>query len=175
MTQFMREVRDAMDGEAQRQGRRKIEVSAIVMGNEDENLYYALDLKAWIDEGLVDLIIPYTSAPRLDSSAVAWTDARDVEHFVSLTKGTSCRLAMSILPRQQSPEDYRRMAALVYGAGADELFFWDCDPGRSESFRRLGHKEDIAAWTRAGEPSLSSPTMSIRKLGDWDLSYRTPG
>ncbi len=175
MTQFMREVREAMDDEARRQGRRKIEVSAIVSGRREENELWGLDVKAWIDEGLADTIIPYTSAPHLQSAVQSWTDAADLEHFVSLTKGSQCRLVASILPREQAPEEYRRMAGLVYGAGAEEVFCWDCDPGRSDSFRRLGHKEDIAAWSEAGQPSLAPARMTMRKIGGWDLSYQTPG
>ena len=45
LTQFMREVREAMDDEARRQGRRRIVVSAIVMRDAAENLYYGMDLK----------------------------------------------------------------------------------------------------------------------------------
>ena len=175
LTQFHREVREAMDDEAKEQGRRKIEVSAIVSGLQEENELYGMDLKAWIDEGLVDTIIPYTGAPHLSSQDVSWTDAKQIESFVNLTKGTSCKLSVSILPRWQSPADYRRMAKLLYDAGVEDFFMWDCDPGRSDSFRRLGHKEDVEAWSKAGESSLAAPTTSIRKLGDWDLRYRTPG
>jgi len=182
LTQFMREVRGAMDDEAEKQGRERIEVSAIVMGSEADNLYYGMDLRGWIDEGVVDTLIPYTSAPALDSGAESWTDVRDAEYFVALTKGTSCRLALSILPRQMSPEDYRRKAAALYEVGVDYLFFWDSDASNRAHYgndwsglRRLGHRDEIEAWTRAGEPSLATPTLALRKLGDWDLSYVTPG
>ena len=76
MTQFMREVREAMDDEAQRQGRRKIDVSAIVSGRREENDLWGLDVKAWIDEGLADMIIPYTSAPHLQSAVQSWDRRR---------------------------------------------------------------------------------------------------
>lgn len=175
MTQFMCEVREAMDDEAQKQSRRKIEVSAIVSGIPEENALWGLDVKAWIDDKLVDTLIPYTVAPELGSRTLSWNNAQELEHFVSLTKGTSCKLAASILPREQSPEDYRRLADMVYDAGVEELFCWDCDPGRSDSFRRLGHKEDIAAWVKSGEKSLSPTRTTLRGIDDWDLSYHTPG
>ncbi len=181
MTRFMREVREAMDDEAKRQGRRKIEISAVVMGSEEENLYNALDLKAWISQGLIDTLVPYTSRPSLDSMSRSWTDPRDVEHFVSLTKGSDCELALNVMPRQQSAEDFRRMAALVYGAGGEQLFFWDGDTGRAnfstayDSLRRLGHREDVLAWSGAGEPGLPAVGKAVRKLGDWDMTYQTPG
>ena len=66
MTQFMREVREAMDEASETQGRKRpIEVSAIVTSSEDENLFYGLDLEAWVEEGLIDTLIPYSSNPKL--------------------------------------------------------------------------------------------------------------
>ena len=181
MTGFMRELREAMEEETSRQGRRKIEISAVVMGSEEENLYNALDLRSWVSEGLIDTLVPYTSKPRLDSMALSWTDPKDVESWVSLTKGTDCELALNIMPRYQSGEDFRRMAALVYGAGGEQLFFWDGDTARANfsrwynSLRRLGHKEDILIWRAAGEPDLPTEGTVVRKLGDWDMHYQTPG
>ena len=181
MTGFMRELREAMEDEASRQGRRKIEISAVVMGTEEENLYNALNLRAWVSEGLIDTLAPYTSKPTLDSMSPSWTDPKDVESWVSLTKGTDCELALNIMPRQQSAEDFRRMAALVYEAGGEQLFFWDGDVGRAnfsrsyDSLRRLGHKEDILAWNGAGEPDMPTAGTPVRRLGDWDMHYQTPG
>ena len=178
LTQFHREVREAMDDEARKQGRRKIEVSAIVMRDEQENLMNAMDLKAWIDEGLVDTIIPYTSEPGLDSMTEAWADLRSAEYFVSLTRGTSCRLALNLMPRGMSSEAYRRKAAALYSAGVENLFFWDCASSFTSFFggqRRLGHRDEVETWSRAGEPAPPAPAMEIRKLGDWDLRYATPG
>jgi uncharacterized lipoprotein YddW (UPF0748 family) len=181
LTQFHREVREAMDAVATEQRRSRIAVSAIVMRDEQENLANAMDLKAWIDEGLVDTIIPYSSAPNQDSVAEGWTDVRDAEYFVSLTAGTRCTLALNIMPRQMSPEAYRKRAVALYAAGVENLFFWDCTVGRADysaswdALRRLGHRDELEAWTSEGEPALASPAKDMTKLGDWDLSYDTPG
>ena len=80
LTQFMREVREAMDTAAREQGRaRRIKVSAIVMSTEQENLYRGMDLGAWVKEGLVDTLIPDTSEPDYDSRPESWTDPRDLD------------------------------------------------------------------------------------------------
>ena len=64
LTQFMRELRATLDEEATRLGRTtRIAVSAIVTGFEDENLFYGIDAPAWVREGLVDTLIPYSSHP----------------------------------------------------------------------------------------------------------------
>jgi uncharacterized lipoprotein YddW (UPF0748 family) len=182
LTQFMREVRQAMDEVARERGHgKRIAVSAVV-ANPVENLLYAMDPKSWIEEGLIDTLIPYTSAARLLSSAEAWTDAKQVDYWVSLTRGTACKLALNIMPRYQSPEDFRRKAAMLYGAGVENLFFWDC-AGRANytdqiawnALRRLGHQDEIDAWMRAGQPSLAEPSQTLRVFGGYNLEYQTPG
>ena len=141
MTQFMREVREAMDDEGAKAGPAEDRGVGDSVGEAGRERAVGPGREGVDRRGAGDTIIPYTSAPHLQSAVQSWTDAADLEHFVSLAKGSQCRLAASILPREQAPEEYRRMAGLVYGAGAEEVFCWDCDPGRSDSFRRLGHKE----------------------------------
>jgi hypothetical protein len=193
LTQFMRELRAAMVAAAREQQRPKpIEISAIVMSGEEENLLHALDLPTWIAEGLVDTIIPYDSAllrgslafaPRLTQRAEGWPDRDAIDYFVGLTRGTSCKLAPNLMPRRMSPEAYRRSAAVLYEAGVDYLFFWDCAGMRDrasfapswDAIRRLGHREEIADWRQAGEPALTPMSRSLYCLNDWDLTYTTPG
>lgn len=183
LTQFMREVRQEMDAVAWEQGRSKrIEITAIVSGREEENFFHGMDIKEWIREELVDTVIPYTTAPQLDSAAESWTDMRDVEYWVSIARGSRCKIAFSILPRYMSPEDYWRKAAALYAAGAEYLFFWDCagrvnytNQHQWNAIRRLGHKEEIEAWMRAGQPSLAPVQKTLARLGDWNMAYETPG
>ncbi len=181
LTQFMREVRQEMDAVARERGQSKrIEVSAVVSGREEENLLHSMDIKAWIAEGLVDTIIPNTMSPRLNTTTESWPDQRGVAYWVELTKGTACKLALNIMPRQMSPEDYRRKAEALYAAGVENLFYWDCN-GRAtynfawDSLRRLGHREEIQAWMQAGEPDLEPERMIFNELGGWDMNYDTPG
>lgn len=180
LTEFMREVRAAMDQEGRS---KRIEISAIVGGTEGENLINGMDLGTWVNEGLVDTLIPYTSGQNYDSSVTAWTDPKQLEYFINLVRGTSCVLAPNIMPRHMTPEEFRQRAATVYSAGADHMFFWDCAGGSGRAnyrdtwnaLRRLGHRDEIDAWRASGESDLSNPRMNLRKLGDWDLSYVTPG
>ena len=177
LTEFMREVREAMNAVAKEQKRSKpLEISAIVMGTEDDNLYYGMDLKAWIDAGLVDTIIPYgfTDVGNL------WANPSDIEFFLRITKGTRCKLAPNLMPRQISPEEYRSRAQRLYQAGVENLFFWDTNARYSftrpwDVLRRLGHRDEIEAWVRAGSPELALPGNKLRKVGDWDLTYMNPG
>jgi hypothetical protein len=86
-----------------------------------------------------------------------------------------------MLPHQLPAETYRRRAAGLYEAGAEHLFFWDCQPGRGDyteswsALRRLGHQDELDRWVTAGKPSLDTPRMILRKIDDYSLAYGTPG
>ncbi len=184
LTQFHRELRTAMDKETQRQGRsRRLQISAVVTSSEAENLKFGVDSKAWIDEGLVDTLIPYSSAPNFNSSVDAWADPRAIDHFLSVTRGRNAIVAPNMMPRQVPPELLRRRASGLYRAGVRHLFFWDCAGGDGRAnysdmwsaLRRLGHIEEIENWKAGGEPDLNSTRHELSSLGDWDLTYHTPG
>jgi hypothetical protein len=183
LTQFMREVRQAMDEISREQKREKrIGITAIISARADENRKNAINPAEWIAEGLVDTLIPYTMAVDLDTTADSWPDARAAEDWIKLTQGTSCRLSLSILPRFMSGEQFRRKAAALYEVGAESLFFWDCayrvnycDQHMWNAIRRLGHREELAAWMQSGQPSLAAPTRPLVCLGGWNLADDTPG
>ena len=184
LTQFHRELRAAMDEEARRQGRtRRFQISAVVMSSKAENLHHGVDLKAWVEEGLVDTLIPYTSATNLNSSVDAWADSRTIDYFVHLARGANTIIAPNMMPRQVPPEHLRRRASNLYRAGVEHLFFWDCAGGSGRAsygdmwsaLRRLGHREEIENWRAAGEPALAAPSHQLQSLGDWNLGYQTPG
>ena len=187
LTQFMRDVRAAMD-EASGGRPRRIAVSAIVAASEAENLMQGLDLAAWVREGLVDTLIPYSPRPNFrpffnEPGGMVWTDPAQLDFLTQTVAGSSCVVAPNVMPRVMSPEDYRRQAATIYGAGVDQLFFWDsagggcrADFGHAwKALRRLGHVDEVQAWLAAGEPALPRPSMPLREWAGWDLSYVTPG
>ena len=180
LTGFMGEVRAAMDEVARQQKRKRIEISAIVMSTEQENMYYGMDLPAWIKGGSVDMIIPYTSVPNLYSNADSFESSDAAEFFLRITRGTACKAAFNLMPRRLPPETYRLRAHRLYEAGAEHLFFWDCNSRHDygpawSALRRLGHRDELASWARAGAAQLPRAGSNLRRLGDWDLSYATPG
>ena len=184
LTQFHRELRAAMDEETRRQGRsRRLQISAVVASSEAENLKFGVDPRAWVAEGLVDTLIPYSSAPNFNSSVDAWADPRAIDYFLNIARGSNTVVAPNMMPRQVSPEHLRQRASGLYRAGVQHLFFWDCAGGSGRAnyadmwsaLRRLGHKDEIENWRAAGEPELSLPRHEMRSLGDWNLDYQTPG
>ncbi len=174
-TLFMRELRDTLQKVATQQGRSKpYEISAWVFGSLKENLYYGLDVRTWIEEGLADTIVPYSSAEKLFSWQMAWEDPADVKQWTSLTRDTSTTLALNVMPRNLLVRDYRRKAHTLYEAGVEHLAFWDTviwGSASSQALRRLGHKDEISAWLDAGEVPEQLPFSRLLKLGDWDLSF----
>ena len=156
MTRFMQDLRQEMDAIGRSRGR-QVEVSAHVLNDEETNIYYALDVPTWVDEGLVDMLIAYP-----------WRDAEiDVAYFGRLTAGTPVSFCPEVMPRRMSPEEYRRRAISNYADGADGLCFWDTynrNAYRKEysMVRRLGHKDELAGWDDgAGDYYLSRKLLSV--------------
>jgi uncharacterized lipoprotein YddW (UPF0748 family) len=179
LTQFMREVRRGMDEVALERNGRRLQVTAVVMGQK-QNVYYGMDAETWIKEGLVDTLIPYSSSSLEAGKTESWPDPEEVDYFVGITKGTGCKLALNIMPRQLPPEELRRRAAALYRAGVEHLFFWDANQrvnvGASwTALRRLGHRDEIRAWIDAGSPRLEQHDARLRILGDWEMTYESPG
>ncbi len=174
LTQFMKELRAEMDQVAQELKRNKrLEISAVV-SRGSENLPHGMDLKTWVREDLVDTLIPYSSSIRLNSYVPAWEDPKDVEWFVSLVKGSKCRLALNLMPRGLSAEEYYEKAHKLYKAGVENFFFWDGQE-RVRKALRLGHREEVEAWMGAGQPPRLPSAVQVLDLGGWDLHMETPG
>ena len=175
LTIFMRRLRETLQTTARRRGQpRPLPVTAWVFGSAQENLFHGIDIKTWVEENLVDTLVPYTSAKNLFSFEPAWEDPRDVAYWVQLTRGTNCQLALNVMPRNLESEQYLRKAKMLYGAGVEHLAFWDTAiaGGRAvQTLRRLGHKQEIADWLAEGLPVPPTSFLPVRKLGDWKLDY----
>lgn len=168
MTQYMREVRQAMDEVGEKLDKR-LEVSTILMATKEQNLFFGLDLEAWIKEGLVDNLVPYP-----------WGD-KDVEmkFFTKLTKRGKCKVYPNVMPRQMPPEEFRKKALAYYEAGADGLFFWDTNARHDttsmwSTVRRLGHVNELRAWAKEEKHKEEPRTMKLLKLGGYTMQKYSP-
>ena len=181
VTDFMRRLRGEMVAVAEEQGRGPVHITACVLGRVDDNMYFGLDTATWASEGLIDTLIPYSPAPlAMPVSTDIWSDPGQVEPFVDMVRGTGCRLAMNVMPRDLGPEGYRRMASMLFGAGAESLFFWDANERCTyqpawAALRRLGHRDEIDVWSRGGEPPLAATVLPLRSLAEWDMEAIAPG
>ena len=179
LTRFMRELREMLDEVEREQGRSRLGVTALVC-RAGENILHGMDLKTWIQEGLVDTLIPYSSSVRLHSYVTAWDDPKDVEHFVSLVKDTDCELALNLMPRALTRHEFYDLAYRLYQSGVERFFFWDGlgrtgGVGRWRRAFRLGHRAEVEEWFEQGKPSLLPSAVRLWSVDGWDLRVETPG
>ena len=80
-------------------------------------------------------------------------------------------------------EEFRHRAATVYSAGVEHMFFWIVQGGQGAPTVVIcgTHCDgsDIGTRSMRGGRQVSQTcrarAWNLRKLGDWDLSYVTPG
>jgi hypothetical protein len=168
VTEFMRMIR----GLLMRVGKGQ-KISAVVFGNEADNLYYGLDVETWVKEGLVDIIIPYTSPDWL------WPrySKNDMEFFKRITKDSACGLYPNVMPRRMEIKEYVKKAYDYYQQGADGLAFWDTNARHSllnqwQVVRNLGHKEELGKWLETGR--FSRRFLQLRRLGNYSVDRYHP-
>ena len=161
----MRELRAALDDLARETGRPRVTVSAIVMGRHADNTFYGMDTRAWAEEGIVDTLIPFSEAHRMNSAATSFPDPTDddVRGWADLARRTGVTVALNLLPRWVPPSVYRERALGLYRAGIEHLFFWDAysrantyDQLTWNAIRRLGHRDELEAWSKKPRPAFDT-------------------
>jgi len=154
MTEFVFKLRDRLDS--------RINISAHVLNNEKENMFYGLDLKKWIKDRLVDELVAYPwQIDHKDGAEI------DINYYNSLVKNSKCKLYIEVMPRSMTPDQYLEKAASYYNQGADGLCFWDTfnrHPKRREwsMIRRLGHKDQLNNYFK--EENVFYKTVKIKSL-----------
>ena len=166
VTRFLREVRTMLDEVGAAQGRRIPASYLVPVGNSPPNageaaarsglaecLFNALDVPAWLREGLVDHLVVHLHV----YSAHDGTDMQPkIREFTELERSPEAKVFIDVYPRRMPPRQYRKIALNYYAAGADGLAFWD-SYGRyyraSEwaLIKRLGHREDLPRWEGKGD------------------------
>lgn len=162
VTQFMREVRQMLDLEGERQGRR-LEQAAYVMGAESDNLRFGFDVATWSKEGLVDLVCPYCNV------GGAKVHRYDLAFYKRVCSPHDVKVAPTFVTWRLPPlESVVKKSLTYYAAGADGISFWD---GNSAAARmpvwavlsRLGHIAELEQ--RAGEGPPKPVTSRFHRLG----------
>ena len=120
----MRKTRKQLDESAERRGCDRLLLGVRVPQSIEECDYLGFDLATWINEGLVDYIVP---------SDFMHTDTNmKTEDFVNLAKGTNCKIYPAIHNRisMDGPNEHYRLMTLAnfraaaqnfYGFGADGI------------------------------------------------------
>jgi len=166
LTQLLRETRRMLDEVGERQ-RRRLGTCYIVpatgyrpegcpdLGPFTTPRARAMDVEAWVREGLVDHLVVHIE----EVGAPDGSDARAaLRPYVEQAQGSGAQVYADLYPRRQSADSMRVRAAACYAAGVDGLCFWDCQ-GRAlrlsgwAMHRMLGHKEELDG-TKAFADSL---------------------
>ena len=122
LTDFTRKTRQLLDEAARRRGCDRLELGVRVPQSIAECDYLGFDLATWIQEGLVDYVVP---SDFFHSDTNMKTD-----DFVKLAAGTACKIYPAIHPmismdgpnehyRLMNLANYRAAAQNFYGFGAD--------------------------------------------------------
>ena len=138
VNQYFREIRRMLDEEGTRAGKKL--GFAVTFFHQPSPQYYAMDPQTWVDEGLVDYLMPHTlllTNPKAVES---------LEPLVEITRGTEVELWPDIFPRTPSGRAYAEKLKDFYEAGADGFSFWGAE-GRATRLsewnvvKRLGHRD----------------------------------
>jgi len=159
ITSYMHEVRDALDEVSKEKGLKRIKGVQLVLGSEAANRRWSYDVKRWIDDGLIDMLVimPWADYPewRLAQGIVK----PDIKYFKSLVKGKDIPVIsmwFSWEPEVIRANEYFARAMEEYAEGADGLSFWDQRMFRkafsANRWVRLGHKEQLSEWVAEDFP-----------------------
>ncbi len=147
MTDFMRRLRALVDAAGARRGT-SLEISPHVLNDVPTNLFYGLDVEAWVHEGLVDRLVAHP-----------WRDQPvDINAFVELTRATGVTFFQDVMPRFQSAADYQRRAQDLFAAEVDGLCFWDTDQ-REARLSEWCMLRRLSTWA-----STSQPEPEVRRV-----------
>ena len=132
LTDFTRKARQLLDEAAQRRSRSRLILGVRVPETMPECDYLGFDLKTWVQEGLVDYVVPS------DFNHINFNTK--VEEFVRLTEGTDCKIYPALHPSpsdldnnvsQLTAANYRAAAQNFHAFGADGfyafnwMYHWD--------------------------------------------------
>lgn len=117
MTEFVRKVRRRMQEIAREKGR-ELQLQVLVPRTLEGALQIGLDVRAWIEEGLVDSLVP--------KHYIRFNMEVPVEEFLELTSGTSIKVAPCLEQRMDvSDEQFRAAASRYWQAGVDSLYLYN--------------------------------------------------
>jgi len=132
LTDFVREVRRLLDRIGEKRGQR-LYVAARVHPDEEANLSVGMDVRTWLSEGLVDLVIPHGGSVILDTTpSFGW-----LVEAASQAGGWVYPPMGEVFPyddRHHNPtlEMYRAAATNYLAAGADGLYMSNLPWPRTE-------------------------------------------
>lgn len=163
MTQWMRQVRELLDGfQKRRQLKQRLVLSAMCLGTEADNRKFGLDVARWVKEGLIDQIGVCPGAMHSSTNQI------DVDYYKSVIAGTDVTFYPGMIAwRLPNPKDLFRQADAWYEAGADGIMVWDPEAKMADGrfwskLSRMGHKKEVKLWTSdCGQAPYAADILAI--------------
>ena len=170
MTSFLRRVRELLDRQS-RDGRR-LQLSAVVMANEDICRFHALNLGAWIKERLIDELSPGPFGMNREEPTPI-----EVPYFASLTRGSACRLVPTLRPTLVPVREALETARRFYEQGADGFAVFDMNlfqrfPLEWAIWQQLARREELDAIQRGATVRVN--TLQLTRLGGLVVDRYSP-
>ena len=144
LTEFVVEVRKLLDRIGGERGT-KLCVALRVYPNEEQNLAIGMDVRKWIQDGLVDLVVP-------NPPGILWSPETDIRWLLDITADASTWV---YVPMGRDPYDDRNqsltietrraVATNIHAIGADGVYLsdlpWPHDNNVYQTLRELGDPE----------------------------------
>lgn len=157
LTAFMREIRQMLNQEQNRRGDgKRLKIAAMTLASEADNLKYGVDIRGWVDAGLLDEVAPYLGAG--GGSAKEY----DLDFFAQACGAKGIPWRPTIVAWQApTVEEMRRLTVQYRDAGATGVCFWDGNSLTTTTDKwavvsRLGHLEEMREQLNMGKPTVGS-------------------
>ncbi len=149
MTEFVRQARQLLDRIGEKRGETPC-LTAKVFPSEESNLAMGMDVRAWLAEGLVDLVIPYSNSFLFDQEMpIEWLVDAVRQAEASGISAPWIHPMLGRVPyddRHHLPtiEMYRAAAANYHAMGTDGLYLSDLPwPHAENEYRVLREMGDL--------------------------------
>ena len=171
MTGLVRRIRKLTDQRGLERGR-PILLAAIVPDRLEQAQHIGLDVTKWIDEDLIDIVIPGLGYSPFSTPVKDYVDLahrRGVQVYPCIN-----RKAPQKVPDELVSEGFRGVTAKWYAAGADGIFFWNLGTPfefqLGEDMQRIRERY-YATLSELGDPATVSAGDKLYAVDDPVLSY----
>lgn len=171
MTDLLRRIRAMTEGVGLARGRPLL-LAIRVPDHPGYAQQLGLDWAAWLDEGLIDILVPScTFRLRPWEATIAEGHAAGVAVYPSLSPSYMRR---DQRPPRWGPDTYRARAAAAWLAGADGIYVFNYPHPDSELWTQLGSPETLHGLAKRYWPTVRGPRMITQVLRDGERYLELP-